>query len=127
MRQFGATKAFTLLEILAVIVLLSILSVTVSSIVVAVENRAQGMVYKSNLATLNQALDQYRLIAGTNAALTSGTPAVNALALLQTPISRFGHTVSFLEPGKTYPAASLGVTGSGASYRFSRFHSYSRE
>lgn len=79
------------------------------------------------LTVLNDAITRYKTQGGGTSGFTLGAPISNILSRLQQPLNWNGLNHQVMKTGTTYRARSLSVTGTGASYRFTRFNSSTSE
>jgi prepilin-type N-terminal cleavage/methylation domain-containing protein len=122
--KFFKQEAFTLVELLATIVIIALLVGAVVIYIPQFISWSRQTSDKQTLAVLNDALTRYKTEGGgTNAFTISITPDL-AIAKLSRAITWAGRGHQVLKTGQTYPAHSLSAVGTGASYTFIRFNSY---
>ena len=117
-------RAFTLIEILSTIAIAAVIITVAMFFVMSYVNWARDTANKQTLTVLNDALNRYKCEGGGLAALTASAPIANVLHAMQQPIGWAGMTHNVMEQGKTYLSRSIAATGSGSSYRFTRFDTY---
>lgn len=118
-------SAFTLIELLATIAILAALIVGALFAYVSVTSWAKATADKQTLTILNDALTRYKTQGGNVSALTVGADIGAVLSRMQNSTTWGSISHQFLRQGVTYPARSLGAMGSGASYNFYRYNTYS--
>jgi prepilin-type N-terminal cleavage/methylation domain-containing protein len=116
--------AFTLVELLATIVIIALLVGAVVIYIPQFINWSRQTSDKQTLTVLNDALTRYKTEGGGVNAFTVTTTPDHVIALLTKTITFAGRGHQVLKTGQTYPAHSLSTVGQYATYRFIRFNSY---
>lgn len=115
-----ARRAFTLVEIMVVIVIIGLLATAVTINVRNYLTRAKQNTARQDLATISQALDSFwaeysRYPSNEEglAALTQGTPQMPEPLLKSIPVDPWGHPYQYVSPGPNgpYEALCLGADG----------------
>jgi prepilin-type N-terminal cleavage/methylation domain-containing protein len=119
--------AFTLVELLATVAILAVLTVMALEFVPSYTNWARQTAERQTLTILNDALTRYKCEGGNLSALTQGAYPGHVLALMQQPLNWAGKIHNVMQSGMTYPARSLSALGGGSAYQFTRFDAYTAE
>jgi len=117
-------RGFTLVELLAVIVIAAILATAAGVFIAGYVEYAQRLSDQQTLTVLNDALTRYKCEGGDVAGLTLGISPSRVLAKMAQTLSWAGVKHSVINRGATYPARSLTGYGAGSQYRFFRFDTY---
>jgi hypothetical protein len=86
---------------------------------------AQTVTDYNNYTVFNDALTRCKCEGGGTTGMTQGASVARIWQEMQTPTQWGNITHQFMRTGYTYPARSIGATGNGAQYHFSRVNSYS--
>ncbi len=119
--------AFTLIEALATIAIISVVIAVAIPFVGNYVAKAKQTADRQTLAVLNDALTRYKTQGGALTALTSGASMGNVLNLMREPITWNGLSHQILRQGETFPARSISASGNGRDFRFTGFASYQAE
>lgn len=120
-------KAFTLLETLVSVAIISALAVGIVMFVGSAVTASRTNADKQTLQVLNDALTRYKCGGGDMNALTAGAPIKNVIAKLGSTINWNGLKHIVLQRGKTYLGRSIDSKGIGSQYRFTRYNTYTAE
>ena len=118
-------SAFTMIELLGVIIIVAVLAITATFFMVSIVSSAKQTADKFTYTTLNDALTRYKCQGGDVNALTQGAPMSHVLAKLSATINWNGLRHQVLNKGFTYPARSLSATGLRQTYQFTKVGTYS--
>jgi len=119
------SSAFTLIELMVTISIAAALIVAALFFYFSIIPWAQNTVDKHTYTILNDTLTRYKTEGGGVNGLTAGASVNRVISQMQTAITWCGIRHQFLDLGVTYHGRSIGSTGTGAQYHFSRFNSYS--
>ena len=124
MPQRSPVKAFTLVELLAMIAIGAVLATAALFYTVSYVQYAKDTANKQTLVVLNDALTRYKCGGGNMNQLTLGAPIGHVITALQTAVTWAGLKQQFLNTGQTYPSSALQALGSGAQYQFYSYNGY---
>jgi len=122
-----ARRAFSLVELLVSLVIISALVALVVPIATGFVQRAQEESNRRTLAALNEALDYYRTYGGDINALTEGASVGNVIGYLKNEIVSSGVPMKFLSDSVDIDVDRLYATGNGHRYRFYGYGTYNNE
>jgi len=116
--------AFTLVELLSIIAIIAALTAAVMFFTVSYVQWSKTISDQRTLLVLNDALNRYKTEGGGVAGLTANATLSRILTALQSTITYGNHGHNVMQAGVTFRGKSIGSTGTGAQYHFSRFNSY---
>src|SRR5581483_7125032 len=118
-------NSMTMLELLVTILIVAALIAGVIFFIANYVSWSQNTADKQTYTILNDALTRYKTQGGGVSGLTYDATIDRVLAALQTQTTWVkGQSYQFLDSGVTYHGRSIGETGTGAQYHFSRYNTY---
>ncbi len=122
--QRSRLGGFNLVELLASILIIGVLSCCAIPYVADYISRVKYTADNATLVTLNNAIHTYEVLGGDLTALTEGAPIDHIIERLKTPLTVGGVNRPALIESFTYPARSLSAEGNYMRYRFSKVNTY---
>lgn len=125
MFHHSTKSGFSIVELLATIAIGAMIVACMVFFVASYVQWAQNTADKHTYEVLNDSLTRYKTQGGGVSGLTQDATIGRILAQMQTSVAWGNTNHQFLAPSVTYRGRSIGETGIGARYHFSRFNTYS--